>query len=80
MSRGAPPPTVVWKTTEQIRVGAGEMVVHRRRLPRGLSWRISKSHEPPKNTNKWGLPASMTAYDSAIATMQPAELGEAASG
>jgi hypothetical protein len=48
MDRGAPPPSVVWKTKEIFHVPAGETVAKRIPIPKGFGWKIRQSEQPPK--------------------------------
>ena len=48
MDRGAPPPSVVWKTKQIFRVPAGETVARRIPVPKGLGLKIRQAQKPPK--------------------------------
>jgi hypothetical protein len=75
MSRGAPPPTVVWKTKEIFRVPAGETLTKRFSLPAGLSARIRQAQKPPQADDR-GIPTGpVVEYATNIVQMVPAGAG-----
>ncbi len=71
MDRGGPPPSVVWKTKEIIRVPAGETVAKRVPIPQGLGWKIRQAQQPPK-VDANGIPVgTVVQYATNILEMEP---------
>ena len=72
MDRGAPPPTVVWKTKDTTCVPAGETLSKRIAIPAGFAARIAQASKPPR-TNRSGMPVGpVVAFASNILEMHPA--------
>jgi hypothetical protein len=72
MDRGAPPPTIVWRTKDTTCVGPGETLAKRVPIPAGFGVRIHQSTLPPRTT-KEGMPIGPTvAFASNIVAMTPA--------
>lgn len=72
MDRGAPPPTVVWRTKDATCVPAGQTVAKRMPIPAGYSARIKQASLPPK-MNQYGMPVGpVVAFAPNILQLAPA--------
>jgi hypothetical protein len=79
MSRGAPPPTVVWKTKEIFRVPAGETVAKRFAIPAGLAAKIRQAQKPQREGDH-GVPGAVVVeFATNVVQMVPAPAGVPAS-